>query len=447
MSIPCRDHMYKPPFIRRLLPWLYALVFFALGPLLVLYTAGYTYNVKKRMVERNGVLIVDGTPKGARIWLDGTDTGKTIPYTFQTLAPGWHTVTVEKNGYSRWEKRLNILTEQVAFANQVRLWAIRQPTLLLTKDVSHLTNTEDGTWITTLTQKTTGLEIGRLRPGKPILYETRSVSSTDPLTVQSVRWNKDGTSFVLNGIDNTQASYWGTIDPDLQLNQLPKGLYDWVTDETLLGSDDIAMTRLQTASNRLSREQLPPTTVFQDAEFLLQTTGTPPVLLLTKRSLQDKIYQLPQIDWRPIARFSPLIILKDRHRSHWMALDPSQTKAYAGDIWGDFPRWNTTNNEKEPSGLFLNGGEAWIWQPKHDPMLIWRQAEPLIGAAWDPNGGQIILSDKTHIFSVGLDERDGRQTTTLDTFDDIQSFTLFNKRLYISARQGTEQGIWERILE
>jgi hypothetical protein len=80
-------------------------------------------------------------------------------------------------------------------------------------------------------------------------------------------------------------------------------------------------------------------------------------------------------------------------------------------------------------------------------MLIWRQAEPLIGAAWDPNGGQIILSDKTHIFSVGLDERDGRQTTTLDTFDDIQSFTLFNKRLYISARQGTEQGIWERILE
>ncbi len=441
--------MYKPPFLRRILPWLYALVFLTVAPILILYTAGYTYNLKKRIVERNGVLIVDSLPKAARISIDGIDTGKTTPYTFQTLSPGGHTVTVEKDGYSSWEKQLTVNPEQVTFANDARLWATREPSLVLKEPITSLLSNPDETWIATVATSGTLKEIGQWRPGRSASYAHRPLPDTNSDISKIIRWNLDGTSFVLNGIETASPTYWRSIEEANDVDQLPKGIYSWTEANTLVGTDDVAMTRLQVLSHRLSRQQLLPNMVFQNQDITLQTTGTPATLLLTKRSLQDKIYQLSHTNWRPADQFEDILLLKDKDLPHWMALDLSKTRAYAGDVWGDRPRWLLAEDgtERPTAGVFLYGGEAWIWRPSEDPKLIWRQAEPLVDAAWAARGGHVILADKTHVFALELDERDGRETTTLATFEDIESLTLFRKRLYIAATRGAEKGVWERILE
>ena len=74
--------MYRPPFHRRILPWIFTIIFFVAAPALVFYTAGYRWNPKKEKIERNGTLIIDSTPADARVYLNGRDTGETTPISF-----------------------------------------------------------------------------------------------------------------------------------------------------------------------------------------------------------------------------------------------------------------------------------------------------------------------------------------------------------------------------
>lgn len=114
--------MPRPSLIRRLLPWIYTAVFVLLAPVIVLYTAGYRYNTKKGFLERNGTLIADTTPEGARLILDGRNTGEKTPITLQNIAPGWHDIRLARDGDHAWQKSLELRADEVTFVNHVWLW-------------------------------------------------------------------------------------------------------------------------------------------------------------------------------------------------------------------------------------------------------------------------------------------------------------------------------------
>jgi len=52
---------------RRYIFLLFLLSFFILAPLIVLYTAGYRYNITTGTVLRTGILSAASTPKGAAV--------------------------------------------------------------------------------------------------------------------------------------------------------------------------------------------------------------------------------------------------------------------------------------------------------------------------------------------------------------------------------------------
>ncbi|MBS1852104.1 MAG: serine/threonine protein kinase [Acidobacteria bacterium] len=58
-------------------------------------------------------LSVSGEPAGAEIWLDGKNTGKTIPAQFPVEKPGAHSVTVKKMGYLEETSSVNLQAGQV----------------------------------------------------------------------------------------------------------------------------------------------------------------------------------------------------------------------------------------------------------------------------------------------------------------------------------------------
>lgn len=121
--------MYSPPFHRRILPWIFAAAFLASAPVLVFYTAGYRWNPKKEKVERNGTLIIDSTPTGASISLNGKQTLEQTPVTIQNLRPGMYSIRVEKPSYLPWEKTLEVESSLVAFATDIWLWKKGDPTV------------------------------------------------------------------------------------------------------------------------------------------------------------------------------------------------------------------------------------------------------------------------------------------------------------------------------
>ena len=438
--------MYKPPFLRRILPWMYILVFVVVAPILLFYTAGYQYNLKKHLVERNGALIVDGSPKDAAILMDGVNTGKTVPYTFQHVTPGWHVIHIKKDGYSTWEKRLEIRAEEVTFANNVRLWSTQALKMVSSEAFTRLQSDPNDNVIATIDAGRSGI----WNPRTQAFEWSALPTSTQPISFSSpIRWNSEGTSFVLNGIDSRQPSYWTTTDPTPHTDQLPNGIYAWSEPYTLTGSDDHSMIKLQVRNNRFVREELPQPYVFRDQDLsLAQTTSAPAKLLLTKTSLQDRVYQLINPALRLVDRFKDLLILEDAPAHEWFALTLAQSHPYSGDVHGDYPRWlDDPSNANRHRALLLNGGELWLWEPGQGATLLWRQAEDLRQAAWDTFGAHVILADDHHVFSLELDDRDGRITTPLAEFQEVHDLTILRKTLYVSGKHEDKNGVFTLSLE
>lgn len=91
--------------------------FFVVGTvatLISLYARGYRFNSKNMKLNPNGLFVIKSDPDGAQIYIDGdlkTATNATIP-----LPPGTYDISVKKEGYLTWNKRLTIDKEVVTEA-------------------------------------------------------------------------------------------------------------------------------------------------------------------------------------------------------------------------------------------------------------------------------------------------------------------------------------------
>ena len=93
------------------------LVFFVLtitivtvvGYLVSLYARGY--RLEKGQVSANGLLVIKSAPDGAQVFVNGEL--KTATNANLALAPGTYDVSVQKEGYITWNKRMQIEEEIV----------------------------------------------------------------------------------------------------------------------------------------------------------------------------------------------------------------------------------------------------------------------------------------------------------------------------------------------
>jgi len=99
---------------RRYIFLLFLLSFFILAPLIVLYTAGYRYNITTGTVLRTGILSAASTPKGAAVFIDNIPAGET-PLIVKTIIPGVHIIKIEAENYLPWQKNIRIESRQTAF--------------------------------------------------------------------------------------------------------------------------------------------------------------------------------------------------------------------------------------------------------------------------------------------------------------------------------------------
>lgn len=101
--------------IRVLLALLTVLVVGVLGYLVVLYARGFRFNKETFKFSASGLLVAKSDPSGAQVFINGelkTATDSTI-----SLPPGSYDVSIRKEGYLPWEKRLTIEKEVVTEAN------------------------------------------------------------------------------------------------------------------------------------------------------------------------------------------------------------------------------------------------------------------------------------------------------------------------------------------
>ncbi|MFA6503848.1 MAG: PEGA domain-containing protein, partial [Patescibacteria group bacterium] len=119
--------MVKTPFHRKILPWMFIIIFLMMAPAVIFYTSGYRWNAKKHAIERNGTLIIDTFTQGASIKLNGQQMPETTSVTLQNMSPGSYDIKLDLQDYHPWSKTLWIDPERVTFASGIVLWPQLEP--------------------------------------------------------------------------------------------------------------------------------------------------------------------------------------------------------------------------------------------------------------------------------------------------------------------------------
>lgn len=81
------------------------------GVFVSFYARGYRFNMSKLRFEPNGILVVNSDPTGSEIYVNGDF--KTRSDASISLAPGTYDITLKRDGFISWNKRLTIEKEVV----------------------------------------------------------------------------------------------------------------------------------------------------------------------------------------------------------------------------------------------------------------------------------------------------------------------------------------------
>ena len=120
--------------------FLFVLAFLISAPLVVLYTSGYRYQLNSNKILKTGVLSVSTIPKVASLFIDDKEETARTPVVIDTILPGTHVISLQKDGYIKWSKSLEIFSQSTTFAENVVLF-FNEPLTFISSE-STTTNTE-----------------------------------------------------------------------------------------------------------------------------------------------------------------------------------------------------------------------------------------------------------------------------------------------------------------
>lgn len=434
--------MYSPPLHRKLLPWAYAALFFLVAPLLLFYTAGYRYNTKKAAIEKYGTLIIDSTPSGASITLDGQSAVDTTPATFQELVPGWHTTRVERPGYTAWEKSLEIRAERATFADRIHLFRSAPLTQLVHEgDVRALAANTDRDTLFALEYSSPSATRALLLQSRGRISSEVSLQESLP-TATDIRWQEDARAIYLDRPDRAQDPLIRLTSRGLQVTStLAAGFWQG---NDLLVADRQMLTRWNSRNGTTSQELLPTSTIASVDGIRLMEEVDGSQRLVFRRTFSEQLLALPYGDWLFFDQRDSELLLRDADR--WLWITGTGNAPEAALLEGSHLRFPPPGARVE-GVLVIRENELLHWTPGKTTQLLVRQTAPIREAAWHRSGDVVFFSTDTAIEALDLDERGGRRRQTLVTFDAIQDFDLIGNVLYVAATKGSERGIWMVTIE
>jgi hypothetical protein len=83
--------------------------------LVIAYGRGYRFDLGKSLVKTTGLVSATSDPIGAQVFVEGKL--KTATNNSFSVDPGWYTVTISKEGYISWQKKIRIQGEVVSRAD------------------------------------------------------------------------------------------------------------------------------------------------------------------------------------------------------------------------------------------------------------------------------------------------------------------------------------------
>lgn len=131
-------------------------LFFIISPLVLLYTAGYRYDLKTHQLQETGVISIDIEPRDATVMLNNVAINKRMPLRLANRAPGRYMLTISKPGYHTLQKDIDVGSKQTTYIRNVPLFKDTLPTRVFDEDTDASTKiriSSDGRYATRISQE------------------------------------------------------------------------------------------------------------------------------------------------------------------------------------------------------------------------------------------------------------------------------------------------------
>ncbi|PIS23444.1 hypothetical protein COT49_00015 [candidate division WWE3 bacterium CG08_land_8_20_14_0_20_40_13] len=114
----------------------------------ILYSQGYRVNLNKKQVTvtQTGILSLRSIPEGAKVYLNGKITTATNS-TVSSLAPGSYKIEIKKEGFTDWEKTVEVFNDKVTDITALLISKSPRIEPLTTYGVAAFSMSNDGTKI------------------------------------------------------------------------------------------------------------------------------------------------------------------------------------------------------------------------------------------------------------------------------------------------------------
>lgn len=438
-------------FYRRLWLALLVAVFAVVAPAVVFYTAGYRWNAKKGVIERNGTLIVDTEPTGARIFLNGQLAASRSPSTRQDIAPGTYHIRLEREGYWPWEKTLEVRPERVTFITDVWLWRKADPTLVHEAEIFGIAASPDGDRLAFTERVQDDIQLVIQTIPDEGFFGVATASGGEehmiafppgdvPTGTTQLVWSSNSNGVL---IQDERRRTWVARVGAQTADRLPEGgVYRWE-------GGDLVGVRL----NERFVYRLTDGSIQQSAfeEGVIDEQGRYQIIedasglrTIIERGDISRQFALPGGAWVFAGSEGRWMFLRNnRATSRWLAFRPdaAENEVRSVNLPVTAPPTQTTLGDDT---LFVTygSGEMWVVALGGSAELLTRTSQPITGAVWHTEGPYLFYATQRDVSAVGLDTRDGREQVTLASFTRITQLTAANDNLYIAGTRGTQAGIW-----
>ena len=417
--------------IRRLIAAFFISLFLIFTPLLLLYTTGYRYNFKKTELQKTGALLIETTPKSANLYLNDEATDEDTPIRLNNLLPDNYLITLKKEGYFDWKKRLNVNSQETTFAEDITLFRNDSP---LEKVID-----ENFDWLSFSPDKTFAvyqlsnfeqdyLYTINLKNKKTRLLFNNNKKFANP----TIDWSKQGDDFIFQ---TNGESYILSTKNNISQRQF-KDTHEkliWATNQAnhlyFQSKNKIFSLNRLTMKSKLvytlsSKKELIDFIVNGDELFIIEKISNN--IVLTKNQLNEmenfvpKAIELKNGDYKFLNSFNQrLAFINKTNKTLYLISDNLENiDFFKQDVETiDYqPKNNLLLLQTDQELSFIN-----LNQNQLEEKVISRFSQNLNSAYWHSSSNYIFSNHDGKLKIIELDDRDGNQTFTLSP-ENVTSF-------------------------
>jgi len=432
----------------------FIVLFVILTILISLYAAGYKINTKwpprfGQVLQKTGMLILDSTPKGANIIINGEekkqswliDIGRhnvTTPAKIKNLLAGEYTVRLEKEGYWPLEKKIKISSGQTSFMEDAILFKRSTPLNLAVCTPQNLSLSPDKKSIL----------LGK--DGQIINLRNASSTNLNTSSYNNVQWSKNSNQVLLDNklinIDNGHSSY--------DLSVIGKSATNFYWDEAnkkiyyqANGEINCIITDKNSVSTILSGSDYAAYAIRNNFIYTVENIANQNYLriynidnniLQSSTFLGNGEFYFQQDDYH--------LNLYDKKQQALYLLNDYNTEQVIIKKIRPVIQWQWLNND---SLIWYNEFEIYFLDTKNNRQeLILRVSNPITGIAWNKSKNYLVYSNnhQINLINLNLDQKD---SIILLEAENINNIVLDEKNqlLYFYAQINNESGIYKLQLQ